>query len=474
MKFRYKVVIVNIILLSIGIGIVGYFMIRKNFQLALSAQVKTAVEENNLLQATIEYRLLETINSSPSNLVYQMKNMSTDVVGKMGGEHAGVYVVYDGTIVASFDEIQESTCPEQLWKTAAVGKKQYIIQKSEDRYILYTCSTSLVQKKNMNIINGRDITETYQLVEKQRQYFVLLLLIVVTCCMVVVFTITYLLTKPLERLNQASEKFGKGDYKSRVSVKSHDEVGALADTYNQMADAVCEHMEQLHDMVTRQEQFVADFTHEVKTPMTTIIGYADMIRSKEMSRENQVIAASYIVHEGKRLELMAGKLFDFIYTRHRTIDLKPILVRGLMEEVEESVRPILTKKSQTLVCTCLDGKIYGDKNLLKSVFINIIDNARKASKEGSRILFYAEKTENGTRICVQDFGVGISEEHLQNICDAFYMVDKSRSREEGGAGLGLSLAASIVESHGEKLEIVSEVGKGTTMWVEFHDKKEKA
>lgn len=303
MKFRYKVVIINIILLSLGIGTVGFFMIRRNFQLALDAQIKTSIEENNLLQSTIEYRLLDTINSSPSNLVYQMKNLSADVVGKMGGNNKGVYVFYDGAeVVHSASDDNKLACPEELWSTAVIGQKQYMITKEAGRYYLFSCSTSLVQDKMMNIINARDITETYQLVETQRRYFVLLLGIVVFCCTVAVFAITYLLTKPLETLNRASKKFGEGDYESRVHLRSHDEVGTLAQTYNQMADAVCEHMDELQGMVTRQEQFVADFTHEVKTPMTTIIGYADMLRSKEMKRENQVLAASYIFHEGKLAE----------------------------------------------------------------------------------------------------------------------------------------------------------------------------
>ena len=282
--------------------------------------------------------------------------------------------------------------------------------------------------------------------------------------------ITYLLTKPLETLNRASKKFGEGDYESRVHLRSHDEVGTLAQTYNQMADAVCEHMDELQGMVTRQEQFVADFTHEVKTPMTTIIGYADMLRSKEMKRENQVLAASYIFHEGKRLEAMSMKLFEFIYTKHRKIEFQPISVVSFMQEVTESVTPILAQKNQTIVCTTVEARIEGDSNLLKSAFINIIDNARKASEQGSEIWFFAKQTDDGVQIGVQDFGVGISEEHLQRIFDEFYMVDKSRSRKEGGAGLGLSLAASIVESHGEKLEIESTVGEGTTMWVVFHEK----
>lgn len=471
MKFRYKVVIINIILLSLGIGTVGFFMIHRNFQLALDAQIKTSIEENNLLQSTIEYRLLDTINSSPSNLVYQMKNLSADVVGKMGGNNKGVYVFYDGAeVVHSAADDNKLSCPEELWSTAVIGQKQYMITKESGRYYLFSCSTSLVQDKMMNIINARDITETYQLVETERRYFVLLLGIVVFCCTVAVFVITYLLTKPLETLNRASRKFGEGDYESRVHLRSHDEVGTLAQTYNQMADAVCEHMDELQGMVTRQEQFVADFTHEVKTPMTTIIGYADMLRSKEMKRENQVLAASYIFHEGKRLEAMSMKLFEFIYTKHRKIEFQPISVVSFMQEVTESVTPILAQKNQTIVCTTVEARIEGDSNLLKSAFINIIDNARKASEQGSEIWFFAKQTDDGVQIGVQDFGVGISEEHLQRIFDEFYMVDKSRSRKEGGAGLGLSLAASIVESHGEKLEIESTVGEGTTMWVVFHEK----
>ena len=189
-----------------------------------------------------------------------------------------------------------------------------------------------------------------------------------------------------------------------------------------------------------------------------------------MKRENQVLAASYIFHEGKRLEAMSMKLFDFIYTKHRKIEFQPISVVNFMQEVTESVTPILAQKNQTLVCTTVEARIEGDSNLLKSAFVNIIDNARKASEQGSEIRFFAKQTDDGVQIGVQDFGVGISEEHLQRIFDEFYMVDKSRSRKEGGAGLGLSLAASIVESHGEKLEIESTVGEGTTMWVVFHEK----
>lgn len=473
MKFRYKVLLINLILLSIGIGIVGYFMIRKNFRLAFDAQTKMAIEENNLLQATLEYRMLEILNSDSSGFVYQIKDLSADVMGKLGGNNEGVYIIYNGELLVSTDEKGDiAACPEALFEAGIIGKKHYMVTEEEGSHYLYTCATSLIQEKTMNIINRRDVTEVYTLVEQQRRYFAILLLIVVSVSAFAMFIISYLLTKPLEKLKHASERFGQGDYESRVSIQSSDEVGALAGTFNQMADSVCDHMEELQGMVRRQEQFVADFTHEIKTPMTAIIGYADTIRSKELSRENQIMAASYIFHEGKRLEDMSMKLFDFIYTKQRTLDVQPVSVRRLLEEVKESVEPMLEGKEQTLECVTVDGEISGEISLLKSAFINLIDNARKASKKGATIRFVGEKTEDGICIFVQDFGVGISEEHLKRICDEFYMVDKSRSRSEGGAGLGLSLASLIFECHHAKLTIESRLGVGTTMRVEFYEKQE--
>lgn len=472
MKFRYKVLIINMLVLSIGIGIVGFFMIRKNFQLSLEAQIKIAIEENNLLQSTLEYRLLDTIHTSSSKLRYQIKKIGRDVIDKMGGGNEAAFVVYEEKVVVCSEETEEDLCPDSLWRTAPIGKKQYMIVEQQEQQMLYVCATSLVQEKKLHIINAHNITEMYQLVEQQRSYFVILLIIVVGCCALALLLITYLLTKPLETLKQTSENFGKGDYESRVYLHSHDEVGMLAQTYNQMADAVCVHMNELKDMVVRQEQFVADFTHEVKTPMTTIIGYADMLRSKEMSREKQIMAASYIVQEGRRLETMSGKLFSYMNTKYTQIEKQAISVQEFMKEVTACVTPLLAEKKQTLAIKESEGVIYGDYNLLKSVYINLIDNARKASEVGASIIFCAKRVTDGISLAVQDFGVGIAEEHLHRIFDAFYMVDKSRSRQEGGAGLGLSMAFRIIESHGEVLEIESSVGKGTTIWVVFHDKTE--
>ncbi len=467
MKFRYKVLITNMIIISICLATIGFFMIKKNFNLALSQQIENSIEENNLFQASIEYELLSIMSDS-----FSSENLLTDRLGEAGENvfanlsvnNSNLYIAYNNkTIFSSATEI----CDSSLWENTDVGKKNYTIIKSKDKYYIYVTSCTLVLDKRLNIINQRDITTVYTMMQSQSNYYKLLLLFVLIVCSIIMYIISLLLTRPLEKLQQVSESFGQGNYNARTNIKSKDEVGKLAQTYNSMADSVKMHMEELQGMVTRQEQFVADFTHELKTPMTSIIGYADTIRSRELTREQQIMAASYIFSEGSRLESMSMKLFEYIYTKKQNITPKKLNVRQLMEEVKSSITPMMDAKNIELVCKAPSCYINGDIDLLKSAFINLLDNGRKASSEGSKILFTCKQDSSNAVISVRDFGIGIPEDSLEKICDAFYMVDKSRSRKEGGAGLGLSLAALIFNSHNATMDISSTLGEGTEFKISF-------
>lgn len=465
MKFRYKVLFINIILLSAIIGTVGFLMIDKNFSLALESQIKNAVEENNIIQSSVEYELLNLLNSDSKNLATHLADIGTDLTVNMAANQSDIYILYDGSLL--YPGVKGVFPYPELWQNTEMGEKNYIIVEEDERQYIYTVSCNIVFNKNLNIINRRDITDIFLLLEKQKQYFLILLIFAVLFCSVCLFIISHLLTKPLETLNRVSLSFGQGDYEARAKINTRDEIGALAKTYNDMAQSVSDHVNELQDMLLRQEQFVADFTHEIKTPMTSIIGYADTIRSKSMSQENLILAASYIFHEGKRLEDMSMKLFDLIYTKKHEIELIPLVTAKLIEEVSISVTPSLKANHITLTTDFVNCKIDGEINLLKTAFINLIDNARKASSPDSKIIFHGEITKDGYRIYVKDFGIGIDKEHLSHICDEFYMVDKSRSRQEGGAGLGLSLAALIFKSHNATMDIESTLGMGTTVYVTF-------
>lgn len=464
MKFRYKVLFSNIILLSVAIGIVGYMMIDKSFTLSLDGQIKNAVEENNMLQSLVEYNLLSMSNQNSGSIEFE--EIGRDAMLNMSATNSSIMIVYNDVIMYCNDE-ETAGYPPSLWQNTNIGKKGYVLTRENNRSYIITSSSSSFLDNTLNIINKRDITETYMLIDRQANYFRILLVFVLIICSVIMYVISMLLTKPLEHLNSVSKSFGERNYTARAKVLSSDEVGMLAETYNEMAQSVSDHVDELKDMMERHEQFVADFTHEIKTPMTTIIGYADTIRSKELSRETQIMAASYIFKEGKRLETMSHKLFDFIHTKNDIIDLSPVSSLLLAKTAAESVLPGYEKNNLSLEVNVEPCLIMGDLSLLCSAFINLLDNARKASASDSKVILSGQITSDGYVFTVQDFGIGISKEHLAKICDEFYMVDKSRSRSEGGAGLGLSLAAAIFEKHSACFHIESTPGEGTSMSVIF-------
>ena len=495
MKFRYKILIVNIVILSVSLGIVGYFMIRRNFDLSRETQLKNAITENNLVQASVEYELLEKMNQGEVLQKGLLQKIGERVMEGLVMGDSAFYIRYDAQYVYSGGG--EEQIPEELFDRLTIGGKNYMICEDAGAYLVYVTSYSEVDGKPLCVVSRQDISETYRMLEEQIGYFRLLILGVVAFASIIVYLLCKYLTRPLEELNRATAEIAEGQYDTHVKVKGQDEVGQLAESVNCMADAVQERVEELQDMVRRREQFVADFTHEIKTPITTIIACADMVRSMELPREEQIRALTYVFSEGKRLERMSAKLFELIYLKQQKLELGTVNTKNLERDIIRITTPILESKNIRLVTDVEEGLLQGDTELLNTVFLNLIDNARKASAEGSWIHLTGRKLtgsknreeEKGyTREPlrehvreqiqkpapiyqweVSDHGIGMSPEELAHICDEFYMADKARTRKEGGAGLGLSLTALILQKHKAKLEAHSTVGKGTVMKVIFYE-----
>lgn len=478
MKFRYKVLIINLTLLSISLGIIGYLMIRKNFALAQNTQLQNAIVENNLVQSSVEYELLQVLNSENYNIEEELTQIGERVAGGMMAANSSFYIKYGNEYVYSGDG-NEAGISEELFSNLDTGGKNYLISREEGAHYIYVTSYSNVDEKSLCIISKRDISESYLLMDQEIVYFRFLIIGILMAASLIMYGVSRYLTKPLEKLNRVSDEIAEGHYDTRIEVKTNDEVGLLAEKFNHMAGAVSEHVEELNDMIRRRDQFVADFTHEIKTPMTTIIGYADTMRSMELPREEEIMSLNYIFSEGKRLEAMSGKLFELIYLKQNGIEKLPLHTEDLGREIVRIVSPALEKKQIRLTTEIEPAIIRGNPELLVTVFINLIDNARKASKEHSTIAFTghsvlgteeavgAERKCCGYEFSVTDHGVGMSADDVEKICDEFYMVDKSRSRREGGAGLGMSLVALILEKHGAELQIESKLGEGTRMRVIF-------
>ena len=327
MKFRYKVLFTNLILLSLGLGLVGYLMIHKNFELAKQTQLKNAIVQNNLVQSSVEYELLQLLNSvsdnsetsnnntdnnnadnsnaekssiSASSIAAQLPQIGSRVSSSVRSRDSFFYIYFDGEKVYT-DDKSDARISDTLFKNLTTGNKNYVIKEESQKHYIYVTSQSVIDEKNLWIVSKCDASEAYTLLDEQINYFRLIIIVILIAESAAMYFISRYMTKPLEKLNHVSEEIAQGDYATRVNVKSHDEIGLLAQKFNIMAQAVSDHVDELNDMVHRREQFVADFTHEIKTPMTSIIGYADTMRSMELPREEQMMALGYIFFGGKNV-----------------------------------------------------------------------------------------------------------------------------------------------------------------------------
>lgn len=468
MKFKFKLLVVNFIVLSVALGITGYLMIRMNFNLARDTLVESALTENNLAQTYVDYDILDYINSDGRDLESELSAIGARV-NNMLPPDTSFRIIYDDSIIY-INESNPSKVPDSLTSHKGIATTGYVIHNVAGHNIISVASCNEVNHKYLQIITGRSADEAYGLMHTQMHFFRILFISILAFGSIVIYFLATILTKPLEKLSNISNEMTNGNYGVRASISSSDEIGRLGDNFNEMASSVESHIRELEDQVHRREQFVADFTHEIKTPMTSIIGYADTMRSMDLPKEDQLMALNYIVSAGERLETMSGELFSLIYLNRADIETSVLSTVRLAEEINSYVAPMLDKKDITLNTDIEPASIIGNSNLLISAFSNFIDNSRKACENHSEITLSGHVLDSGKRyeFLVIDHGIGMSYEHLDKICNEFYMVDKSRSRMQGSAGLGLSLASLILNRHDAILSIDSEENVGTTVSVIFN------
>ena len=312
-----------------------------------------------------------------------------------------------------------------------------------------------------------DVTETYTVRQTQQRAYHTTFVILIAIGAAVSWVTSYLLTRPLGTLSRASRELARGNLGYRAPVRSRDEVGQLAADFNRMAGQLERNVNRIQETMALQERFMADFSHEMKTPMTSIIGYADLLRSQVLTPDEQMDAANYIFSEGKRLEALGLKLLDMLSLDQSKLQLVPAHPADLVAGLLEHLKRLYAQKGIALQYRTEEGACFLEPDLFKTLLVNLMDNARKALDSGGNIYVWQEMLPDGCRVRVLDNGRGIPPEALAHLTEAFYRVDKSRSRAQGGAGLGLSLCNEIVQLHGGTMQFESRVGNGTVVTVEL-------
>ena len=285
--------------------------------------------------------------------------------------------------------------------------------------------------------------------------------VVVLCISFITSSITSLrLTNPLKEIAEATRKFGHGEYEARVRgyERRRDEVGELAEAFNAMADSIAKSEE-------KRSEFVANISHELKTPMTTIAGYTDGILDGTIPPENERQYLQIISDESRRLSRLVRRMLDV--SQLQAIDP---LREGKHFDICESMRRVLISMERKITDRNLDVDadipeepilVLGDKDMITQVIYNLLENATKFATEGSTLYLGVAAMDGKARVTVRNEGDTIPPEELPLLFDRFHKSDKSCSGDKDGYGLGLYIVKTILEQHKEKISVTSEDGVTT-------------
>lgn len=470
MKFKHKLVLCMVVLLGLSFGLGGTILIHRSFKTSLSSTIDSDLLNYESIQST----LLIAVDTNSVSSYIDMSNIINQLSAQGNSNRKNIILRNSDMEVVS---IMNSSFTYKEMKPSDENTCNSIIWRENNNYYLQLCSSMDINTENLDISQMDivyDITSVYAARAQEQNTFRLLLIAIFVVGSITSMIAASLLTKPLEKLSSLAQHISHGDYSARLHIHSGDEIEALANDFNNMADTIEDNISELHFSMEKQEQFMGSFAHELKTPMTSIIGYADLLRSQNMSEDETNEAANYIFAEGKRLESLSLKLLDLLVVKNQETILTPTDPALAVRNVINVMKPELAKEHITLKSSCRKGCCMMDIDLFQSLIINIIDNARKAIDDNGLIHVAGTVRDDNYVIIIKDNGRGMPPEEITRISEAFYRIDKSRSRAQGGAGLGLAICSKIAEIHQAKIKYKSAVGRGTVVTITLPNIREAA
>ena len=463
MSYRLKLTITIALLIAISFGIGGTLMITTSFNATLNQETQSALSSFESVQ-----NMLYLLNSLGEQTDY---DSLADALSQMEAQGLGNWQAL--TLKNGEEELFRSGSGELMNYTLPVpsaNQCSFLPVADEQGYGLIVMSLISAGDTNLVLQARFDVSHVYEIrAQQQKQYFIVYMA-VVFFDIVASVVLSFALTRHLHRLTTTVRKISGGDLSKRSRITSNDEFGQLSRDFDAMADKLQENFSRLESDMQRQESFMGAFAHELKTPMTSIIGFADLLRQGNLDENTRMMAADYIYSEGHRLERLSFKLLDLLLLKKDEVVMKRVWLGTYLAEVERALAPNMKNKGVRLVCKAEQKRVVLEPDLVKSLLYNLVDNASKAMDNGGIIAVRATVISGGCKFQVVDNGRGMEQTELAKITEAFYRVDKARSRSQGGAGLGLALCKQIVELHNGNISFASEPGKGTRVTVNLYEK----
>lgn len=463
MKLWKKIFLGTLIIFLFVFDIGAYLLTSFAYEYNRDREIEIGIREQSVILSSVSTSILraEEFNSN----FFQDQDRLATIVKSMAEyyENQGVELALLLNEEIVYSNI--SDLDNEVLYFSDLQSKNVKDEKIGDKRILFVAS-KIPSNSNLTFVYARDISGIDLFREKISDFFVLINIIAFVLMGVLLWLLLKYMTRPISQLRKITSEIADGSYDKRILVKSSDELGELASNFNRMADSVEDTMLSLTRAVEDKQEFIDDLAHEMKTPITSILGYAEYLRNVNSSKENQIIALEYLYDSTLRLQNLSTELLKLTLLREEKIEFSEISISDLFDVLQVTMQPVFQKRNMKLVTEMNTAHIFGDETLLLSLLINLVENAARASKENDSVIVRAYYN-NGHIIEVEDNGIGMKQEEIKKITAPFYRVDKSRSREFGGAGLGMSIVSKIVALHNAKLEIESEENSGTIVRVIF-------
>jgi heavy metal sensor kinase len=454
---------------NIRVRLTLWYLLIVAILVTFSGEVAYILLSDSLSRRTIDPWDIRTATMLPQSdsggLRYTISNVS-EIAPQLG-----IYSSTEISYIKVFtrQELLEMAAPDGVItfkttgdSTVSIDKNLLLAPEMTDAHFIWFYLPSSSQSNRVLIVS-QSAYNMNQTLSTFRQALLLTSLVTLILAGILGFFLINRMLHPVQAITRTAREIQENNLNRRLDVHANDELGSLAKTLNQT-------FSRLEAAFIREREFTADASHELRTPLAIAQGEATLALKEERSREDYQKALESISRQLSRTSSLINRLLFLARSDDRIeLVLTGIDLNSLLSETAQDARVLCEPKQ-----IALDWKpeendqgliVRGDIVRLRELFLNLLENAVRYTPEGGSIALTVRRETEYARIAVSDTGMGIPPEHLPHIFERFYRVDKSRSRAEGGVGLGLAISGRIAEVHGGRIEVSSEVGKGSTFTV---------
>lgn len=434
----------QLIFISLLAVVVTFFLMTVVFYHILQAQVMEDLKTYAHLLTEKEVDDDDTAVIQAEDASRNIDNIRTTIIDPNGN------VLYDSEV--NVEDMDNHAQRPEVMEALEYGEGQSVRQSTTVNMDTFYYTIRLNDGNILRV--ARESHNIWSILSHSFPVLLLAIAVLVTACLVLSHYLTKSLVHPIERMASDMDRINEADI--------YEELVPFAETIKEQHDAI------LNNANVRQE-FTANVSHELKTPLTAISGYSELIENGMATGQDAVRFAAGIHQSANRLLTLINDTIKLSEMDVLTQEI-PFETLNLYELVRDSVDMLQLRAEERRVMLTMEGEncyIKGDKQMIEELIYNLCDNAISYNNVGGSVCVSVKQQSGKTILCVKDTGIGIPKEHQERIFERFYRVDKSRSKSTGGTGLGLAIVKHIVAVHKARLSLVSEVGKGTEITVCF-------